>query len=137
MKPVLFRNDFSAVLRSWKNQPFVRALVALGLVFIIGCIFNADQAFFKWDTHRDMLRHVAVFGILACGMTLVIIAGGIDLSVGSVLGFTTVTFSLLTMHRNWPAAPAIVVTLLAGAACGVASGALAGRFRIQPFLILN
>ena len=81
-----------------------------------------------------MLRQISVFGILACGMTLVIITGGIDLSVGSVLGFTAVLFSLLTIHwagrPGWP----IPAALLAGAACGLVSGGLIARFRIQPFI---
>ena len=54
--------------------------------YALGLVFNADGAFFKWDTHRDMLRQVSVFGILACGMTLVIIAGGIDLVGGQRAG---------------------------------------------------
>ncbi len=60
-------------------------------------IFNANGAFYKWGMHRDMLRAVSVFGLLACGMTLVIIIGGIDLSVGSILGLTAVFISLNTL----------------------------------------
>ncbi len=60
-------------------SPTVRALGALVIVFVIGMIFDANGTFFKWGTHRDMLRAVSVYGILACGMTLVIITGGIDL----------------------------------------------------------
>ena len=70
-------------------SPTVRALGALSVVFVIGLVFNADEAFFKWGTHRDMLRAVSVYGILACGMTLVIIAGGIDLGVGSILALNS------------------------------------------------
>lgn len=114
--------------------PWVRALTALALVMALGLVFNADGAFLKWDTHRDMLRHVSVFGILACGMTLVIVAGGIDLSVGSVLGFSAVLFSLLTIHHAWPPWLAIPATLAAGCLCGLVSGGLIARFRIQPFI---
>ena len=55
-------------------------------MLVLGCIFNQDGAFFEWQTHRAVLREISVVGILACGMTLVIITAGIDLSVGSVLG---------------------------------------------------
>ena len=47
------------------SSPTVRALGALVIVLAIGLIFNADGAFFKWGTHRDMLRAVSVYGILA------------------------------------------------------------------------
>jgi ribose transport system permease protein len=114
--------------------PLLRALAALVLMLILGAMFNADGAFFRWATHRDMLRHISVYAILACGMTVVIIAGGIDLSVGSVLGFSAVLFSILSIHESWPAAWAIPAVMLAGAACGGISGVVTSRFRVQPFV---
>jgi ribose transport system permease protein len=97
-------------------------------------IFNADGAFFRWGTHRDALRQASVFGILACGMALVIISGGIDLAVGSVLALISVTFSLLTIHWGWSAWAAVPLCLLLGSACGSVSGGLTAGFRIQPFI---
>ena len=120
----------SAFLRS----PGARALASLAVIVLLGMIFNADGAFFKWGTHRDMLRQVSVYGILACGMTLVIITSGIDLSVGSLLGFTAVIFSLLSISWGWSPWLAIPATFVVGTACGVASGALIARFTIQPFI---
>lgn len=116
------------------QRPWVRALAPLVLVLIIGFIFNAHGAFYAWGTHRDMLRQVSVGGILACGLTLVIITGGIDLSVGSLLGFSAVLFSLLAIHQAWPALAAIAVVLAAGGACGLVSGELVARFKMQPFI---
>jgi len=116
------------------QRPWVRALAPLVLVLIIGVVFNAHGAFYAWGTHRDMLRQVSVYGILACGLTLVIITGGIDLSVGSLLGFTAVFFAQLTIHQTWPALPAVLMVLLAGSACGLVSGELISRFRMQPFI---
>lgn len=116
------------------NTALLRALCALVFIMALGALFNADGAFFRWATHRDMLRHISVFAILACGMTVVILAGGIDLSVGSVLGLCAVLFSLLTLHQSWPPALAIPAVLLAGAACGLGSGAVIARFRVQPFV---
>ncbi|MBI5693336.1 MAG: ABC transporter permease [Verrucomicrobia bacterium] len=118
----------------WFNHPGMRALLALGLVLALGCLAHADGAFFRWSTHRDMLRQVSVGGILACGMTLVIITGGIDLAVGSVLGFCAVLFAQLAVHRGWPVGAVVLVVLLAGAAAGTASGALVARLRVQPFI---
>jgi ribose transport system permease protein len=110
-------------------------LFALIGVMLLGFIFHADGAFDKWATHRDMLRQVSVIGILACGMTLVIITGGIDLSVGSILGFSAVLFAELAIHQGWPAEAALVVTLVAGLLFGTVSGGLIARFRLQPFIV--
>jgi len=116
------------------GMPFARALLALVIIFGLGLAFNADGAFFKWGTHRDMLRQVSVYGMLACGMTVVIISGGIDLAVGSMLGLVAVIFSIFTIHYGWPPWLAIPLCLAAGAACGVTSGGLVARFGIQPFI---
>jgi ribose transport system permease protein len=117
------------------GSPVTRALLALAAVVAIGAIFHADGAFYAWHTHRDMLRQVSVYGILACGMTLVIIAAGIDLSVGSVLGFTTVLFSILTIHWTWSAWIAVPLCLAAGALCGLISGTFIARYALQPFIV--
>jgi ribose transport system permease protein len=114
--------------------PAARAVGALALVIIVGCVFNADGAFFKIGTHRDALRQASVYGILACGMTLVIVSGGIDLAVGSILALTSVTFSLTSIHWGWGPERTIPAALLMGAACGLVSGILTANFRIQPFV---
>ena len=123
-----------AGLRGLLRSPMFRALVALVCVILIGSLFNAEGAFFKLDTHRDMFRHISVFGILACGMTLVIITAGIDLSVGSILGLTAVLFSLFSIVLGWPFWLSIIACMLMGSACGVVSGGIISRFKIQPFI---
>lgn len=116
------------------KSPAGRACIALLLVLALGVVFNADGSFFKMSTHRGALRQMSVYGILACGMTLVIITGGIDLSVGSVLGLVAVAFSLMSIHWQWPWWTAVPAALALGAACGAASGVLTARFRLQPFI---
>lgn len=115
-------------------SPAGRALIALALVVLLGLIFHGDGAFFKPGTHRDALRQASVFGVMACGMTLVIITAGIDLSVGSVLALVAVCFSLMVIHWGWSAWLAVPLCLAIGAACGGASGALTAVLRIQPFV---
>ena len=119
--------------RFW-SVPASRALVALAFVLLLGCIFNADGAFFKAGTHRDALRQASVFGILACGMTLVIISGGIDLAVGSILGLFAVVFSMMSIHWGWSPWVSIPLCLLLGLGCGAASGSLSAWCGIQPFI---
>ena len=119
-----------AILR----RPFARALLALVAIVLVGVVFNADGTFFKWGTHRDMLRQASVFGILACGMTVVIISAGIDLAVGSVLALVAVSFSIFSIHWGWPPLLAIPCSLAIAAACGAASGGVIARFGVQPFI---
>jgi len=113
----------------------LRALLALGLVLAVGMVFHADGAFFQWSTHSAMLRQASVTGILACGMTLVIVTAGIDLAVGSVLGLCAVVFSLLTIQLGWGAPLALAAVLGAGLLLGAASGGLISGFGLQPFIV--
>jgi len=119
----------------WWSLPVTRALLALLLMLVIGCLFNADGAFFRWSVHRDTMRQVSVYGILACGMTVVIITAGIDLSVSSLLALGAVLFAWFTLPLGWPAALAIPLVLLACTILGSASGALVARMGIQPFIV--
>lgn len=115
-------------------HPAFRALIALVLVLVLGMVFHAEGAFYKLGTHRDALRQASVFGILACGMTLVIVTGGIDLSVGSVLALVAVCFSWMCIRWGWSPWLAVPAALLVGVGCGAVSGWLAAGFRIQPFI---
>ncbi|OQY35350.1 MAG: hypothetical protein B6241_02340 [Spirochaetaceae bacterium 4572_59] len=111
-----------------------RATIAFVLVMLLGLIFNADGAFFKLGMHRDALRQASVFGILAVGMTVVIITGGIDLSVGSILAVSAVLFSILTLHLDWPAWISILSCIIVGAGLGAISGTLIAVTKLQPFI---
>lgn len=135
--------DLHSIGTAAKNRPGIigvltssagRVFLELLLVLVLGIIFNADGAFFKLGTHRDTLRQASVYGILACGMTLVIITGGIDLSVGSILAVSAVTFSLLTMHLDWAPVPAIITCLFLGLTLGAVSGVLVSWAKLQPFI---
>lgn len=117
-----------------KSKGIAQALIALIIVLVLGAIFNADGAFFKIGTHRDALRQASVYGILACGMTLVIISGGIDLAVGSVLALVAVSVSKMTIWWGWSPWLSIPASLLMGTLCGVVSGVLVVYPRLQPFI---
>jgi ribose transport system permease protein len=117
-----------------------RGVLAFVIVFLLGVIFSpvslktGHSTFLNWALQKDILFEYAEYGILAAGMTLVIIAAGIDLSVGSVLGFSATLFSLLLIGHGWSAPAAIAVTVLAAAGMGMVSGLVISRFRIQPFV---
>jgi ribose transport system permease protein len=73
--------------------------------------------------------------MLACGMTLVIISGGIDLAVSSVLSLAAVSFAIFTIRWGYGASAAILLVLAIGAASGALSGGLIASFKIQPFIV--
>lgn len=115
--------------------PAFRALLPLLAVLLLGSVFHGNGAFFEWQTHRALLREVAVIGTLACGMTVVIVSGGIDLAVGSVLAVSAVSFALLVLPHGISALAAIPLVLASGAIAGALSGLLVARARIQPFIV--
>ncbi len=117
-----------------------RGILAFALVFVLGIVYSpvslttGKSTFLNWATQNDILFEYAEYGILAAGMTLVIITAGIDLSVGSVLGFGATLFSLLLIGCGWSALAAAAATVVATAIMGAASGLVIARFRIQPFV---
>ncbi len=84
--------------------------------------------------HSDVLYEYAEYGLLAVGMTLVILTAGIDLSVGSVLGIAAVTFAYLLIARGTPPAVAVAGAAGMGALCGLINGFLVSKLRLQPFV---
>lgn len=104
-------------------------LVALSIFFS----FKADH-FFTVQNAIIIFDQVTVYGILAIGMTFVIITGGIDLSVGSVLAFSAMTTGWLFSTLGMPFVPALLCGLLAGSLCGLASGLLVTLARLPPFI---
>ncbi|PPV04878.1 ABC transporter permease [Xanthomonas bromi] len=73
--------------------------------------------------------------IVAVGMTFVILSGGIDLSVGAVIAFTTVLSAELVQHRHWPPLAAIALVLALGTGFGMLMGTLIQRYRLPPFVV--
>ena len=124
----------SSRLRRFAASPAGRAFAALLLVMIVGVIFNADGAFFKIGTHRDALRQASVYGILACGLTLVIISGGIDLAVGSMLALVAVACAKMAIQYGWSAWLVVPICLILGASCGGVAGFVTARLQVQPFI---
>lgn len=107
----------------------------LGLLAIV-VLFAALrwETFASWDNFAIIFQQTAVIGIAALGMTLVIVAGGIDLSVGSIIALVTVVMAQL-ITRGWGPLPAALVGVGAAALCGALSGVLITRLRLLPFVV--
>jgi ribose transport system permease protein len=80
------------------------------------------------------VRQTAVINIMALGMTMIIIAGGIDLSVGSILAMGGL-FGTLAMERGASIPAGVAIGVLTGLACGLVNGALTTRLKIAPFIV--
>lgn len=116
------------------TREVIAGFAALALVLIGGAIFNADGLFFQAQTHLDALGQNAPYGILACGLTLVIITGGIDLAVGSIVALAGVAFALIALKHEMSAWIAWIAALAVGTASGLSAGSLIAHARLQPFV---
>lgn len=106
-------------------------------VFIILLIILsiASPAFLSSRNLINLLRQTSIVGIVAAGMTFVIISGGIDLSVGSVMALSSVVAcSLSNKVVAYPLAVALLIGLLIGIACGVFNGFVINKWKIAPFI---
>jgi ribose transport system permease protein len=84
---------------------------------------------------QNMTRLIGTFGIFSIGVGIVIITGGIDLSVGSVFALLGILLSIMLTEWHWPAGGAVAVILGAGAGIGLVHGLLITRLRLQPFIV--
>jgi ribose/xylose/arabinose/galactoside ABC-type transport system permease subunit len=108
-------------------------LLAFVIMFIVLSIV-ADN-FFTVPNLMNILLQASTIGIMAAGMTVVIIAAEIDLAVASVQTLAAVCVSMLLTRLGMPILPAILLTLAAGCVLGSFSGALAGWYGIPAFII--
>ncbi|WP_370283476.1 galactofuranose ABC transporter, permease protein YjfF [Ramlibacter sp. WS9] len=95
----------------------------------------AYTGFFSGQVFLNLLIDNAFLIVVAVGMTFVILSGGIDLSVGSVVALTTMVSASLVEHHGWSIATVIPLVLLMGTAFGAFMGFLIERFRLQPFIV--
>jgi simple sugar transport system permease protein len=103
---------------------------------ILALIFSSQEpAFASERNFWFLLRQNFVYGILAVGMTFVILTGGIDLSVGSVVAMTAMVSAWLLGEQSMPPALVILIALLIGPTLGFVMGCIIHYFDIQPFIV--
>lgn len=116
-----------------------RSLLSFGPfigLLAVGALFTAlrGSTFATWDNFAIIFQQTAVIGIAALGMTLVIVSGGIDLSVGSIIALGTVVIARL-LNAGWGPLAAALGGVGAATACGALSGVLITRLRLLPFVV--
>lgn len=122
------------------NDRFLRAALFLDkfrvlLIFLILLVVASmvSDAFFTLTNLLNVMRQVSIVGIIAVGMTLVILTSGIDLSVGSVMAVTgAIAAGIITAGLPLPVA--ILATLLAGLAIGAFNGLVIAKGNVPPFI---
>jgi ribose transport system permease protein len=106
-------------------------LIAFGL-FILGFAVFSDR-FLTPENLMTVVRQAAIIGTIAVGVTLVVIGGNLDLSVGSMLSFATVL--VVDLHDQIGPGPAILVMFIATLAIGAINGALVGFLRLNSLIV--
>jgi ribose transport system permease protein len=119
---------------SWANWVIGVQGPLLGLILLCVIFTFTTNVFFSVRNALNILDQVTVLGILAVGMTLVIVIGGIDLSVGSILAFGMMVMGWLKDSFNVPLPLAILIALLCGAVCGLINGLLVTKARLPAFI---
>ncbi|MYD60091.1 MAG: ABC transporter permease [Gemmatimonadetes bacterium] len=109
--------------------PLLGLLAVYGLFAILG-----PDSFSSGRNLETIARQTAIVGTAALGMALVIIAGGIDLSVGSIIALTTVTIAA-SLQTDLSPPVAALIGILTGALCGLVNGLIITRFRVVPFIV--
>ena len=124
-------------------RKYLIIFIFLGMCALLA-IFSPNNSFLKPQNLINVVRQISVIGLLAIGVMLCIIAMGIDLSLGSVLGFAAVVSASLVQQPDWkealypglqlPAIAAVLAGLGVGILLGGVNGALIATFKIPPFI---
>jgi len=123
--------DASKLLQSWGVVKQFNTLLILVVLMVASSFVSSD--FLTVPNISNVSRQVAGVGIMSMGMLLVVLTGGIDLSVGSVAALASVITAMLIPEHGLVVA--IGAGLLAGAVCGSVCGLLISRYRLSPFVV--
>jgi ribose transport system permease protein len=122
-------------IRALAKGESVQRLLALGALVLLLVFFSIVVPHFaSANNYIDILTATAVNGVLATGVTFVIITGGIDLSVGTAMTFTSVAMGLVSVNLGLPLPLGLLAALGAGALVGVINGSLIAKAKLPPFI---
>jgi ribose transport system permease protein len=117
------------------NKQLLKSIGILPILIIIGVFFSfLTPNFLKSNNMMNVLRQSSINIVLASGMTMVILTGGIDLSVGSILASTAVIGVITSLNPNLQWAT-VLFPLVAGLAMGLVNGLLVARVKLVPFIV--
>ncbi|MEO0413873.1 MAG: ABC transporter permease [Verrucomicrobiota bacterium] len=114
---------------------FILLLVVYLGTWVLSDLMTGRNAFFSAFNQENLLRRTALFGILGIGVAFVIITGGIDLSLGSVVCLVGVGFPWMVIELGWPLWVALTVITVVPVLIGLAHGWLVTGLKLQPFVV--
>jgi ribose transport system permease protein len=114
----------------WQTLGPLASLLILCLL-----IWLKEPVFIDHNNLLNVARQASLTAILGTGMTFVILTGGVDLSVGSMVALASVAGGLLMVDHGWSMWPAVVVMILVGGLCGLVNGLIVTVGRIPPFIV--
>ena len=117
------------------NAFAIRAGILIIAVLLFGIFALTDHTFASTANLTNVLEQITVVGIIAIGETAVMLTGGIDLSVGSVVLLSSVVMCDLSVNHGWPVAAAIVVGVGSGLVVGLVNGLVSVLFGIEPIIV--
>ncbi len=112
----------------------VSGILALLIAICVGTALLND-AFVKPYNMENGLRWSALFGIIGIGVAFVIITGGIDLSIGSMIGLTGCLLPMLLVDYGWSVPTSLLVVMLLATGLGFVHGMLITKLHLQPFIV--
>ncbi|RFB79038.1 ABC transporter permease [Methylovirgula sp. 4M-Z18] len=113
-----------------RHETVLALLLAAGLAFLS----SASDRFLTLDNILNQARLMTEVGLIALAMTFVIVTGGIDLSVGSIVGVVAILLGVLWQNVGLPLPLAIVLALAIGTLCGLVNGLIITRFKVPPLI---
>lgn len=122
--------------KSLVRSDAMQRVLAFGALIILFVFFSLakPESFFQFDNIVGILLSTAVNGVLALGVTFVIITSGIDLSIGTVMTFSAVMTGVFITNMGLPVVVGVLGGLLAGALCGLVNGLIIAKLKIPPFI---
>jgi len=113
----------------------IKYALYFALIAMIIVLSFASDTFLKPSNIINVLRQISIQAIIAVGMTMVIILGQMDLSVGAIVAFASVVNALLVMKAGIPVVLAILITLFLSSLWGLLNGLVTAKFKLHAFLV--
>lgn len=110
-------------------------IVLFAVMYIVGLVIFKDKGFGKTQVFLNLFISNAGLIVIATSMTMVLITGGIDISVGSMVAMTCMLLAWGMENKGLGAAPAILLVLFVGLVFGLVQGFLVSYLKIQPFIV--
>ncbi|MCL1815014.1 MAG: ABC transporter permease [Treponema sp.] len=117
------------------NSKATQTVLAFSSLILLIVIFSILSPNFRtYSNMKTILLMTAVNGILAVGITYIIITGGIDLSIGTVMTFCSVMCAVFITKLNFPVPAGLFAAVICGALCGLINGAFVAKLKLPPFI---